>query len=216
MSVATHLSRTMRCRGHRRVPARGPDRRGTKVTAAMISAGPPVSSFGRAATTRSWTRPARQESPDAVLARQPGGRRARPRSADADRQIPAANADLRSGLEKGSTESPWPGRAGLGVVGGADRSCAGGRALAMGMRVIVWNIPGEGAEARAAEIGAEFEPKLERMLPQLDAVSLHLAETNIPGASPVTVSSEISRLVGLPQHIQSRTGQRGGAPLGAR
>jgi D-3-phosphoglycerate dehydrogenase len=97
----------------------------------------------------------------------------------ADRQIPAANADLRAGIWSKGRFSKARGLAGrcLGIVGGGRIGLAlAERALAMGMRVIVWNIPGEGAEERALAIGAEFEGELNSMLGQVDAVSLHLAE----------------------------------------
>ncbi len=97
----------------------------------------------------------------------------------ADRQIPAANADLRAGVWSKGRFSKARGLAGrcLGIVGGGRIGLAlAERALAMSMRVIVWNIPGEGAEERALALGAEFEGDLDRMLGQIDAVSLHLAE----------------------------------------
>lgn len=97
----------------------------------------------------------------------------------ADRQIPAANADLRAGVWSKGRFSKARGLAGrcLGIVGGGRIGLAlAERALAMGMRVIVWNIPGEGAEERALALGAEFEGDLNCLLGQVDAVSLHLAE----------------------------------------
>ena len=97
----------------------------------------------------------------------------------ADRQIPAANADLRAGIWSKGRFSKARGLAGrcLGIVGGGRIGLAlAERALAMGMRVIVWNIPGEGAQERALALGAEFEGDLNCMLGQVDAVSLHLAE----------------------------------------
>jgi D-3-phosphoglycerate dehydrogenase len=97
----------------------------------------------------------------------------------ADRQIPAANADLRAGIWSKGRFSKARGLAGrcLGIVGGGRIGLAfAERALAMDMRVIVWNIPGEGAEERTTALGAEFEGNLDRMLEQVDAVSLHLAE----------------------------------------
>jgi len=97
----------------------------------------------------------------------------------ADRQIPAANADLRAGIWSKGRFAKARGLAGrcMGVIGGGRIGLAvAERALALGMRVLVWNIPGEGAEERAALIGAEFEPDLDTLLTQVDAVSLHLAE----------------------------------------
>jgi len=99
----------------------------------------------------------------------------------ADRQIPSANADLRAGIWSKGRFSKARGLAGrcLGVVGGGRIGLAlAERALALGMRVLVWNIPGEGAEERTAAIGAVFEGDLQRMLAQVDAVSLHLAEND--------------------------------------
>jgi len=99
----------------------------------------------------------------------------------ADRQIPSANADLRAGIWSKGRFSKARGLAGrcLGIVGGGTIGLAlAERALAMGMRVLVWNRPSPDAEKRAKALGAEFEGDLDRLLAQVDAVSLHLAEND--------------------------------------
>ncbi|MEE2828061.1 MAG: NAD(P)-dependent oxidoreductase, partial [Myxococcota bacterium] len=99
----------------------------------------------------------------------------------ADRQIPNAVAELRDGRWNKAKYSKARGLAGrcLGVVGGGRIGLAvAERALALGMDVRVWNIPGEGVEERCRQIGASFVEDLHSLLEDVDAVTLHLAEND--------------------------------------
>ncbi len=97
-----------------------------------------------------------------------------------DRRIPDAVAELRAGRWCKGEYSKAEGLAGrtLGVLGGGRIGVAvARRAVAMDMRVLVWD-RGESARAEVTAAGATYwDGTLAELLPQCDAVTLHLPAT---------------------------------------